>query len=394
MNSIVADLKETRSPDQVRRAVRFDQHEVWWEVRGELPSPLAVHDIAATALVHRAMHEGRDLHIAGPVTRSLLEGLEEYVVLWSKWRPGFYRRIEVTAAEEVVTGPLRPDAVAAFSGGVDASFTLLRHIRKLAGRLTRPIRSAVLVQGLDIPLDADESFAVAERAAREMLDTLSVPLAVVRTNWKRDVCLDWEMEFGIAVASCLRNWQGEVGFGLLGSDEDYARLVKPWGGHPLPYMMASSDDFHVVYDGGAHTRTQKAALLSRWPTGAERLRVCWEGPITGGNCGRCEKCIRTKLNFLASGNRPPRCLGEPPTRAEIAGLRLRSEAHIRLMEEIIEEAVGHGITADWLDALGAKVEWVRWIQAVKAHPFVQPIRKAWRGLKRRGSPAPSGVLQA
>lgn len=392
MNPIVADMKETRRADRVRRAVRFDHHEVWWEVRGELPAPLAVHDIAATALVHRAMHQGRDLHVLGPVTRSLLEGLEEYVGLWTAWRPGYYSRIDVTADEEVVTGPQRKEAIAAFSGGVDASFTLLRHAQKRAGRSTRPIRSAVLVQGLDIPLDADAPFAVAERTAREMLGSLGVPLSIVRTNWKRDVCFDWEMEFGIGVASCLRNWQGEVGFGLLGSDEDYARLVKPWGGHPLPYHLASSDDFQVVYDGGAHTRTQKVDLLSGWPAGAERLRVCWEDHSTGGNCGRCEKCIRTKLNFLAGGHPPPRCLGDAPTPAEIAGLRLRSEAHIRLMEEIVDEAASRNISAPWLDALRARIRRTRRVEAIKAMPLLAPARAAWRKLRGRfGRPSAVGA---
>jgi hypothetical protein len=189
------------------------------------------------------------------------------------------------------------------------------------------------------------------------------------------------MEFGIAVASCLRNWQGEVGFGLLGSDEDYGRLVRPWGGHPLPYLMASSEDFRVVYDGGDHTRTQKVGLIAGWTDGAERLRVCWQGPITGGNCGRCEKCIRTKLNFLASGNLPPASLGDTPTAVEIAHLQLRSEAHVRLMEEIIEEARSQGITASWLSALTSKVQHVRRIHAIKALPIVTPVKSAWRALR-------------
>jgi hypothetical protein len=378
---LVARLRETRTGSAARRSLVFDEREVWWEVRGRTPAPLSVHDMAATALVHRAMFESRDLHIEGPVTRSLLDGLAEYVALWALWRPGYYQSISVTAAEEAASAPANEAAVAAFSGGVDASFTLLRHARKLAGRGSRPIHSAVLIQGFDIPLSADDAFARAERSARETLASLDIPLSVVATNW-REVCADWEMEHGAALATCLRNWQGEAGYALIGSDEDFARLVSPWGSHPLHFRMASSDDFHVVYDGGECGRTEKVATLAAWPEGVERLRVCWQGPMTGGNCGHCEKCVRTKLNFLAVGARPPASLGAPPTPADIARLRLRNETQIVYMEEIAAAADARGVREPWVDALRTRVRQVRRLRAIKALPVLAPVKRAWRGLRR------------
>ena len=53
--------------------------------------------------------------------------------------------------------------------------------------------------------------------------SIRVPLVVLRTNWRPEVCVHWEMEFGAGVATCLRNWQGTVDTGLMGSDHDYAR---------------------------------------------------------------------------------------------------------------------------------------------------------------------------
>jgi hypothetical protein len=387
---IVARLTETRTQSGARRRLAFDGREVWWEVRGRTPGPLAVHDMAATALVHRAMFEGRDLYIEGPVTRSLLDGLAEFVALWALWRPGYYRPVSVSAAEEAASPAASQSAVAAFSGGVDASFTLLRHARRLAGRGSRPIHSAVLIQGFDIPLGADDAFARAEQSARETLASLDVPLSVVATNW-REVCADWEMEHGAAIATCLRNWQGEAGYALIGSDEDFARLVRPWGSHPLHFRMASSDDFRVVYDGGESGRTEKVATLAAWPQGVERLRVCWQGPITGGNCGVCEKCVRTKLNFLAVGAQPPSSLGAPPTPADIARLRLRNETQIVYMEEIVAAAEARGVRDPWVDALRARVRQVRRLRAIKALPVLAPVKRAWRGLRRPPAAAAPAV---
>lgn len=384
MPRLTASLREERSPSLVRRVAEFDGGSVWWEVSGEaLPPKLSAHDLAATALVHLAMHRKQDLHIAGPVTRSLLEGLEDYVALWSVWRPDLYQAIEVSAAEEV-QGSVGPDnrAIAAFSGGVDATFTMWRHTMKRAGRRSRDVVAGTLIHGLDLPLNNDEAIASAHRTASETLASVGVPLAITRTNW-RDLCVDWEMEFGVGVASCLRNWQGAAGYALLGSDEDYTRLVAPWGGHPLPYGMASSTDFQVVYDGGEFSRTEKVAALADWAVGVRNLRVCWQGPMTGQNCGVCEKCLRTKMNFMASGIDPPAGLGPAVTPAQVRGLVLHNEGVLVLMEEIAATARQGGIKDPWVDALAAKISSTRLKQAAKRLPVVQALKRVRRKLGAR-----------
>ena len=131
-HSLKAPLSETRSRGSVKRTAKFDDKEVWWDISGDesiLPPRLTVHDTAATGLVFFAMHHGKHLHIDGLVSASLLENLEDLVASWVNWRPDLYRRINISAAEEVRT-PYEPSssvisgqAVAAFSGGLDASFT-------------------------------------------------------------------------------------------------------------------------------------------------------------------------------------------------------------------------------------------------------------------------------
>src|SRR5262245_16894173 len=140
METLDARLTEGRGTEGVRRTVRFGNEEIWWAINGPadaLPPQLITHDLAAIALIFRAMWEGRHLHIDGPVSWPFLEGLEEFVTCWVSWRPDLYKRIAVSASEEVAPSlsPERRDrAVAAFSGGVDGSFTLWRHHHRQAGR--------------------------------------------------------------------------------------------------------------------------------------------------------------------------------------------------------------------------------------------------------------------
>jgi hypothetical protein len=241
--------------------------------------------------------------------------------------------------------------VFAFSGGVDSVFALLRHHQGHSGRRTcRPI-AAVMVQGFDIPLAAKDTFAVAERAARGILEQLSVPLAIVRTNWKEALSRNWHAEFGAGLVSCLHQFTGLANFGVLGADEDYADLEFPWGSNPVTNHLLSGGKFGIHTEGAGFTRTARVHFIAQFPNAARRLRVCWEGPVTGQNCGICEKCIRTKLNFMASGHDPTVCFDGAPTNADIAGIKTSTPIQIAFLREILRYARREGVTDQWVAVL-------------------------------------------
>lgn len=357
-DKLIVQLHEQRIDGRVTRIATFGEQQVWWELAGaneSLPPPLVVHDMAATALVFVAMHRGQDMHIDGPVTFSLLKNLEDLIACWVAWRPDLYRPIHVSAAQEwpddAIRLPQTRQAVAAFSGGLDASFTAWRHVTGRAGRRSYHLLAGVLIQGFDIALNADAAFAITTASAADSLQSINVPMVTLKTNWRDVACVNWEMEFGNGVATCLRNWQGSAHAGLVGSDEDYTRLVLPWGGNPITYAMLSSHDFQIVYDGGEFARTEKAERILDWETGLRNLRVCWEGPLTGRNCGRCEKCLRTKLNFMAVGAALPESLAGRPTDAQIRALRAGNHAQLVLLDEIVQIAEKRKISDPWVRAL-------------------------------------------
>jgi hypothetical protein len=167
---------------------------------------------------------------------------------------------------------------------------------------------------------------------------------VVKTNWRQVVSEDWEQDFGAGLAACLSLFASVASIGLMGSDEDYAHFVLPWGSNPITNHLLSSGSFRLVTEGGGLTRTQKVAAISKVPAVAERLRVCWQGPQTGHNCGVCEKCMRTKLNFLAVGGEIPLSLGGAPGFRDILGIRARNKVQVSYLVDIAEHARRTGVS--------------------------------------------------
>jgi hypothetical protein len=117
------------------------------------------------------------------------------------------------------------------------------------------------------------------------------------------------MEFGYAtaVASSLMIFQKKFGKGVIASGRPYSHQLIKRGSNPLTDVMLSSDSFKIVHDGAEFTRCSKALYISSWTNGLRNLRVCWEGEEKDKNCGKCEKCVRTILNFRVNGINLPDC---------------------------------------------------------------------------------------
>ena len=342
---IRARLAPTSVPERIVLDVRTDHEgdaQLWWETVAGDPAPVPDRlDVAALALVAKAMNYGQDLHLDGPVSWRLLANLEEFVDAWTQWRPATFHPVSLSA-EQVIddrgqgAGELAGRAVAAFSGGLDGTYGVHLHARHLLGRRTLQVASAVLVGGFDIRLEDEVGLAAAIDGARAITAELGVPLVAMRTNWQTVADPDWEMTFGTAMASILHLFADRAGNALLSSDTTYAAPTIPWGSNPITTPLLSSARMRMGQPGADATRTEKAAALSDLRSVREHLRVCWEGDLPGRNCGRCEKCVRTKVNLLAAGCGTIPALG-PLEPGELRGLAIRSQGALELFEQLLGE---------------------------------------------------------
>jgi len=354
-------VREERHSHSVTRIATFNslagQRRVFFEITGDiLPPPLQVHDFAVLSALIVAMREGRPVHVEGPVTGQLIRGLEEFQEAWALWRSK-YTPVRLTADQIVpVETPTTRRGMFAFSGGVDGTFALLRHHKARAGlRTARPI-GAMLVHGFDIPLGEQQAFDRARANVADTIGALGLPLSVVRTNWRSEACKVWPQEYLAGLTACLHQFGGLANVGVLGAGEDYAHFEPPVGSNnPITNHLLSGGGFEIHTEGGGFTRTQRVALINDYPEIAAKLRVCWEGPLTGGNCGRCEKCIRTKLNFMAI-NAAPACFDDgAPTHAQILRLSARKSQQLALLREVLTSARKNGARGAWTASLALAI---------------------------------------
>lgn len=307
-------------------------------------------DYALVAYLPQAMRLGRPVKVLGPVSRTLIESLEECVDAWSLWRPDLFHRISIEPTEIVADqSPSQRDAVITFSGGVDATFALAANKTGLLNHRGLDIQCAVMVHGFDIPLDKPEWFEKVLPHATAILSEFGVPCSTVATNWKK-FSVDWEMCFGFGVAAVLHQYCSSYSWGLWAADEPYHQEIFPWGNNSVTNPLMSGLSFPIRACGGGYTRTEKASVIGRWDSVRKHIRVCWERPEVGGNCGQCEKCVRTQLNFLAAGYSSMEAFGTPLTSEQVRAIRCTNEPQRKMLENILRQH-GEKLPQDIADAL-------------------------------------------
>lgn len=321
--------------------IAFDGANFFVEISGDrVPPPVDRHDFVVLALIFAAMRSGCDLHVEGRLSSALLRNLEEFQRAWSAWRPARYRQVRISCEEEVAAlMPVqRHRAVLAYSGGVDSSFVLARLLHPLAGEPAHELVTAVMIHGFDIPLAAVAGFAAAEARVRETMTAPGVPLTVVRTDMRETLSRHWADEFAAVIAGSLALFQPIAGTGLVGSDGDYVDFLLPWGSNMITNPMLSSDAFCFETVGDAVPRTERVRRIAQYPAIADRLRVCWGDKMPGENCGHCEKCVRTKLNFLVLSEAVPTSLGASPGFADIVGVVVEERRKLFSFRELSRTA--------------------------------------------------------
>lgn len=247
-----------------------------------------------------AMTQGGALDIAPAVSPRLLAAAEHIQRIFLGWDRGDAFPHLGLKPVKVEAGPRTPPAERAkgvgcfFSGGVDSFYTLLQHLDE--------VTDIVFVHGFDIPLDAASLRRRASDAAATVAEALGKNLVEIETDYRAlaEPRLTWHHVFGAGLAAVAHLLSPRIGRMYIPGAHTWSNLV-PDGSHPLLDPLWSSEDLEIVFDGCEATRTDKLALLARSELALRHLRVCWQNPGGAYNCGRCEKCVRTKISMLAVG---------------------------------------------------------------------------------------------
>lgn len=252
-------------------------------------------------LLPHAFKTGQEVILEGPVDAELLRNAHELMEVWARWRPD-RRPVRVTAEQAENPAPGSGVAPARtglfFTGGVDSFFTLFHHdamAREHPEWRMRPADDLVYVQGFDIPLAHAEALA-AKRMMLERVAADTGATAVVLATNLRETGLrqPWgPVMHGPALGGVGLLLGGRWKTVLLSSwfcHED----TDPWGSTGITDPLLSTSSTRTRPYGGGHDRFEKLAFLVRFPLVLDTLHVCWE-ERSEGNCGRCEKCLRTLI---------------------------------------------------------------------------------------------------
>lgn len=259
-------------------------------------------DAFVPALLLPAMAAGEPLEIVPPVSPQLLRRIPQLLEIYSAWYPQVLRPIHVSATPRVA-GDLAPgpNVAAFFACGVDAFYTLLKHVRRLRPE-PRRLTHILFMRGIEVPLHEARSEQDAIRQVEEVARETGVELIVGETNLRSHFPLLWGMYCGAGLAATALSLSKGFSDVLIPSSLAYSELV-PWGSHPFVDELWSNERTTVRDDGAEATRGEKIErIVAADPVAHRYLRVCTQNDGGGYNCGRCIKCIRTMVALHACGH--------------------------------------------------------------------------------------------
>lgn len=284
------------------RIAGVEPRRLWYRTTTEL-EPDA--DAALATCLMPAMRSGGSLATEEPVSPRVLRNQREFQAIQRAW--SFAWPFGEPPLEEVeVSAPVRAPGrrgptgrvAAFFSGGVDSFATILDN---------PDVTDLIFVRGYDLlpRLEHQEDLAdrVEERLRAAAAD-LGLPLHVVETNARElsDPLVPWEAYSACPLVAIALFYEQLFDRVLIPGDTDH-ETQPPIGSARLVDQLWSTEDLEIVDDGGRFGREQRIARIAGHPVVRRTLRVCWENPGAAYNCGRCRKCMLTKISLEAIGAR-------------------------------------------------------------------------------------------
>lgn len=342
------------------------------------------------------MEYGVDCVIHGRVSGALLRNLTEFQSVWTSWFPNLYKMVDLivdrvdgdeteAGAEVSWQGSNRLDAaIAAFTGGIDSSYTVMRHHRKQCGRMSQPLSACLFVHGFDIPLSDEDAFnRVVERLGKTLSGT-HLELISMASNHK-ELNPQWDHTHIAGVASSLMLLCKRFDRALIGSTYTYNEMAMKWGSNPISDRLLSSHRMTFFHDGAETGRGSKMAALRDWPEAYDDLRICWSATNKDENCGTCGKCALTLLGFRYKKLPLPKSFPLGLSDEAIEKL-VFDESHLSAAETLLRFALREPEREPWVAALKKSVESSRERLGAKEgdrNTFYGRVKRRLRRLRER-----------
>lgn len=275
-----------------RLSVRGPGIDVFYEVEGmDLPPVDASFAIWHLLWLAARRKEGR-LHIAGSVDPVVLERANQMSRTWELWQPARWWPVTVTADQLSAPAQGAGGPLTLFSGGVDSTDMLM----SLGRQETRG--TALTIHGMDYPLSAPDQFSELLASTGELLGELNYRSVVLRTS-ARSIC-QGDLAWGMALAGCAFVFSTAFSKAQVAADLSWEQdaVSFPWGINHITNRYFGGTSFSLDYVGEHRTRTTKVRDIARSDLALRSISLCNNMQAARPrNCGRCQKCLRTKASF-------------------------------------------------------------------------------------------------
>jgi hypothetical protein len=269
--------------------------------------------------------------------------LRQLIQLWAaQHRRSAGLLIEPEAGWQVPDRAARECTAAFLSGGVDALSSLRRN--RLDYPLSHPgsIQACLFLYGTNAmqmgPDGPDPErlrfYRLHQQRLQGLAENENFDLVSIVTNVRRfsPGYIAWsEIGYAPATLAVAHLFTGSISRVLFAADgmplnEDSEAIF---------VSLCSSAGLDAWIDQPGVTRMEKLALLARWPAWMSLIQPCHLVTIPEGgslNCGRCEKCLRTKLSLLSLGYEISSSIFADPRMQPLMLLRcpIVSEAKVKL----------------------------------------------------------------
>lgn len=282
--------------------------ELYFETISEFADSLSLnpHAFVVASTIAAMHHNEKRVYMTEEVCPELYDGLKT-AMMWLQHWYGYAHNIPALevgrrSVPEVVPPSRRAGMF--ISGGID-SLALLR-FNRLNYPVSHPlsIKDGILVCGLE--LNDEEKFQYVQQNLKPLAEDAGISLIPVYTNvrYLDDDWSFWDSSFeGACFSSIAHSLRDRLSSVSIASTHNI-RYSHPHGSHPMLDENYSSYELKIKHELLTLSRFERTKLLADWDVAIDNLRVCNRTRLYSSdklNCGKCEKCVRTKLSLLILG---------------------------------------------------------------------------------------------
>jgi hypothetical protein len=329
------------------------------------------------ALLPLASVEGYRLVFEQPLDPYSVYSCQRWLSMLQSWLPSSYRTVEIEADLQEVADPEEGETLFTYSGGVDSLYTVYRH-HVCSAWSPYELSTAMLVHGLDIPLEEGGHFDVVLHQAKKVLEPLDLEVINLKTNIKSFNRI-YLYEHPATIAACFMAVGSGGRTGIIASTGSPGKEALRPGSTPFTDPQLGYSGFKIENGDWEVSRMEKIRGIGNWEAGKNHLRVCYVNKEYSKNCGKCTKCINTMLGFKITTGEVPEAFHTELTPEIVGSMKLRTLDMVKRAMQIYALAESEGLASDPLfRALRRAIRKWYLVQVVKSSSLGQRAKAILR----------------